>query len=110
MKNSLSKDLQVKVLKPLPKQLISFYGFIAVLIVLIPEWIADFTLNVSDLASEDTEIFNDLGWKQNPELLLAPMNFRELRELALTLKIHGYSNETKKSLTVRLLKHFQQKF
>ena len=39
-------------LHPLPRGLVELYGLIAVLVVLIPEWIADGTLNLDPSSAE----------------------------------------------------------
>ena len=40
-------------LHPLPRGLVELYGLIAVLVVLIPEWLAEGTLNIGSAATTD---------------------------------------------------------
>ena len=66
-------------LHPLPRGLVEVYGLIAVLVVLIPEWIADGTLNIGGGAGRNPLPMRGPAWKAVPELQLAAMSLAELR-------------------------------
>ncbi len=96
-------------LMQLPKSLITVYGIIAVLIVLIPERIAELSLNISPLDTKDSLRMGNVNWEEHPELLIAGLNLKELRLLAKQEGIWGYSNESQKTLARRLIKKLKQK-
>ena len=81
---------------------LNLYNILAILIVIIPEFIAEliFTIEVSQhknaLANEGD------AWENNIELKLSKMNILELRLTAKRLFIHGYSNENRESLIRRI--------
>ena len=83
---------------------ISLYGFLAVIFVLIPEWIAEFSLIIG------TDQFKSVLPRSknleniNPHLFIYSMNLKELRQTALKLRIHCYSNENKQSLSKRVIR------
>ena len=90
-------------LHPLPRGLVELYGLIAVLVVLIPEWIADGTLNLGDSRSRSNLPMASRAWRTLPELQLASMNLSALRELSRQLRLWGYAGENRDRLTARLL-------
>ncbi len=90
-------------LHPLPRGLVELYGLIAVLVVLIPEWIADGTLNLGDGRSRSNLPMASRAWRTLPELQLASMNLSALRELSRQLRLWGYAGENRERLTARLL-------
>ena len=61
-------------LHPLPSGLVELYGLIAVLVVLIPEWIADGTLSLGDNKRRSNLPIASRAWRTLPELQLASMN------------------------------------
>ncbi len=93
-----------RALKPIPKGLVRIYGLIAVIVVLIPEWLAEFAIGIDRFNSENQLPVKSNSWQTLPELRLASMDFRELRVLAMELNIHGYSSESKDILTTRITK------
>ncbi len=97
-----SRPKKNRVLKPLPRGLIGVYGFIAVLLVIVPEWIAEFALAINHLDQESKLPKNSARWQKQPELKFALMNMRDLRLLAMKLKIHGYTSDNTKVLSERL--------
>ena len=105
-----SKSKQTRRLKPLPKRIIKLYGLIAIIFVLIPEWIAESAIAINQVNSNNNLPKVSSLWATQPELLLATMNFRELRALAMQLKIHGYANENKAGLSRRLLKTLNRSY
>ena len=95
-------------LNPPSKALIKIYGILAILLVIIPEWLAEVTLGIENISHNSGLPKKDIVWKTNPELRISIMNIRELRELAMQLKIGGYSRETKDFLKVRILKEMKK--
>ena len=91
-------------LHPLPKGLVELYGLIAVLVVLIPEWLADGTLALNERPSRSAMPMTSRAWRTLPELQLASMSLWELRLLARDLRLWGYSSDPRDKLTNRLLK------
>jgi hypothetical protein len=88
----------------LPKGLVELYGLIAVLVVLIPEWLADGTLALNERPSRSAMPMTSRAWRTLPELQLASMTLIELRLLARDLRLWGYSSDPRNELTERLLK------
>ena len=80
------------------------YGLIAVLVVLIPEWLADGTLALNERPSRSAMPITSRAWRTLPELQLASMSLCELRLLARDLRLWGYSSDPRDTLTNRLLK------
>ena len=61
------------------------YGLIAVLVVLIPEWLADGTLALNERPNRSAMPMTSRAWRTLPELQLASMTLCELRLLARDL-------------------------
>ncbi|WP_269623156.1 hypothetical protein [Prochlorococcus marinus] len=96
-------------LKPPSKAIVRLYSLIAILLVLIPEWLAELTLLIKDSNNNlDIPKANEI-WETQADLKLSTMNIRQLRELAVSLKIHGYSGEDRNSLSRRLLNKLKSK-
>ena len=102
MTNKNEKTLRF--LQPSSKALVTLYGLIAVIIVIIPEWLAELTFSISKFDSEKQLPWNNDCWQTKPELRLAAMNIKELRALAMSMKIQGYSAEPKEMLSKRIEK------
>ena len=102
MTNKNEKTLRF--LQPSSKALVTLYGLIAVIIVIIPEWLAELTFSISKFDSEKKLPWNNDCWQTKPELRLAAMNIKELRALAMSMKIQGYSAEPKEVLSKRIEK------
>ncbi len=79
-------------------------ALIAVLVVLIPEWLADGTLALNERPSRSAMPMTSRAWRTLPELQLASMSLCELRLLARDLRLWGYSSDPRDTLTNRLLK------
>ena len=95
-------------LKPVPERMIRFYGIIAILIVVIPELIADWAISLNKTQfSNSIDKFNT-QWEKLPELRLSMMSIKELRRLALVLNIYGYASDNRETLTKRLSKKLNQ--
>ena len=103
-----SKKAKVNSLKPPSKALIKIYGFLAILLVIIPEWLAEVTLGIENRSNSSGLPQKNIVWKTNPELKISLMNIIELRELAMHLKLSGYARETKDSLKIRILKKMKK--
>tara|TARA_Y100001968_G_scaffold326872_1_gene370785 strand:+ start:205 stop:579 length:375 start_codon:yes stop_codon:yes gene_type:complete len=92
-----------------PNFLVNFYGIMAVLFVLIPEWIAEIglTLDNSGFKNELPKYkYNSLKDKY---LYISSLEIKELRYIASKLRIIGYSNENKRSIKKRILRVLKQK-
>ena len=96
-------------LHPLPRGLVELYGLIAVLVVLIPEWIADGTLNLGESSSRSNLPMASKAWRTLPELQLASMNLCSLRALARELRVWGCASENREQLTTRLLTRIKRR-
>ena len=97
-------------LHPLPKGVVELYGLLAVLFVLVPEWMATGVLQ----GWNDNREGSDLppaaaAWKRLPELRLATMNLAELRLLAKELGLWGYASLGRDRLTARLLRRLKRR-
>ena len=86
-----------KPLHPLPRGLVELYGLVAVLVVLVPEWMASGAL-LTLLARRGGAALPapTRAWRQLPELRLASMSLAELR-------LNGYGGQAREPLTARLL-------
>ena len=97
-------------LHPLPRGLVELYGLLAVLFVLVPEWMAGGALAGLRQGREGSELPVTAGaWRRVPELRLASMSLRELRQLARELGLAGYGGLNRDSLTRRLLRRIRAK-
>ena len=96
-------------LEEVPASLVRIYSFIAVILILIPEWIAEATIALKNTSSEEELPGYGEAWEICPDLKLAKMTFYELRFVAKKLNIQGYARETRNELSIRILKHLKQK-
>ena len=100
----------VKPLHPLPKGLVELYGLLAVLMVLVPEWLADGALaGLPNSDKRDMLPAASVAWRRVPELLLASMSLMELRQLAQALHQRGYSAMAREQLSAVLLKRLKRR-
>jgi hypothetical protein len=91
-------------LHPLPPGLVELYGLLAVLFVLVPEWMAGGALLGLRLGREDADLpLASAAWQKLPELRLATLSLAELRQLARQKGIRGYGRLDRQRLTRRLL-------
>ena len=91
-------------LHPLPKRLVELYGLMAVLYVLVPEWMAGGALAGLRQGREGSDLpMTASAWRRVPELRLASMPLAELRLLARQLRLCGYARLNRDQLTGRLL-------
>ena len=96
-------------LHPLPRGLVELYGLIAVLVVLIPEWLAEGTLNIGSAATTDPLPMSARAWRTLPELRLASMSLLDLRRVARQCRLFGYASQNRDRLTARLLKRARRR-
>ena len=94
---------------PLPRGLVELYGLIAVLVVLIPEWLADGTLNLGQAVSSESLPVRSRAWRSLPELRLAAMSLSELRLVARDMQLMFYAMDNRDALTRRLLRRFRRR-
>jgi hypothetical protein len=97
-------------LHPLPLGLVELYGFLAVLIVLVPEWMASGALFGFREGREGLELPSpSAAWRRLPELRLASLNLAELRQLAQRMRLRGYGSLSRSALSSRLLKRLRSR-
>ncbi|WP_186499211.1 hypothetical protein [Synechococcus sp. A15-24] len=96
-------------LHPLPRGLVELYGLIAVLMVLIPEWLADGTINIGQAGGPNTLPMRARAWRTLPELRLAAMNLKEMRQMASEMRLLQYGNQSRDQLTTRMLKRLRRR-
>lgn len=96
-------------LHPLPKGLVEFYGLLAVLFVLVPEWMADGALQGwPGQRRGDSMPVSASAWRRQPELRLAGLNLADLRLLACRLRLCGYAGLSRERLTARILNRLKR--
>ncbi|MFL0769439.1 MAG: hypothetical protein AB8E87_11055 [Prochlorococcus sp.] len=106
-----SKDpRQRRQLHPLPRGVVELYGLIAVLIVLIPEWLAEGTMSLNPDAAGNQLPMTARAWQSLPELRMASMSLAELRQLAREMRLWGYGGDCREALTARLLKKMRKRW
>ncbi|MEB3305093.1 MAG: hypothetical protein VKL58_02635 [Cyanobacteriota bacterium] len=92
-------------LHPLPRGLVELYSLLAVLFVLVPEWMAENALFGFREGREGSDLpVTTQAWQRLPELRLASLNLAGLRQLARQERIRGYAALGRDRLTQRLLK------
>ena len=102
MHRSTLSDKQRK-LNPPSRVSKTIYGILAILVILIPEKLAEWAIIIINLKSVKQLPKKAALWQKNPELRLAEMSLSQLRQLAMELTLAGYSSENKRGLTRRLL-------
>ncbi|MCP9809535.1 hypothetical protein KBY58_08840 [Cyanobium sp. HWJ4-Hawea] len=97
-------------LHPLPKGLVELYGLLAVLFVLVPEWMADGAM-LGWLRSRGQANLPPAAaaWRRLPELKLASMDFAQLRQLAKSCRLPGYASLSRDRLSARLLRRLKRR-
>ena len=99
----MNKDKRPQANTP-SKAITNLYALIAIVIVIIPELIADLGIKLTSNAFRTEIKETDDIWNELPELRLSRMSLVELRNLAKEMRFLGYARENRKSLTKRLLK------
>ena len=96
-------------LHPLPRGLVELYGLLAVLFVLVPEWMAGGALFGFQEVRQGSDLPLPTGaWNRLPELRLATLNLAELRQLARNERLRGYGGLGRDRLTARLLRRLRK--
>jgi len=96
-------------LHPLPRGLVELYGLLAVLFVLVPEWMAGGALFGFQEVRQGSDLPLPTGaWNRLPELRLATLNLAELRQLARSERLRGYGVLGRDRLTARLLRRLRK--
>lgn len=104
-----SRDLESRQLHPLPRGLVELYGLLAVLVVLVPEWLASGALQgLTGQRAGELLPPSSQAWQRLPELRLASMSLAELRLLAKSLRLWGYGRLRREQLSGRLLRRLQR--
>jgi hypothetical protein len=102
------QDRPQRQLHPLPRGLVELYGLLAVLFVLVPEWMAGGALFGFREARQGSELPAPSGaWKRLPELRLASLDLAGLRRLAHQQRLSGYGRLNRQQLTARLLRRLK---
>tara|TARA_Y100001970_G_scaffold267058_1_gene356499 strand:- start:444 stop:767 length:324 start_codon:yes stop_codon:yes gene_type:complete len=97
------KDIERK-LPIVSKRQIRFYGILAILIIIIPEYIASIVLNIySKINDKDNYFFIDFNVDESYNKLLL-MSIYELRKESKKLNIIGYSSDNKDVLISNLIR------
>jgi hypothetical protein len=97
--------LETRRLHPLPRGLVELYGLLAVLFVLVPEWMAGGALFSFREVRRGSDLpVPTLAWQRVPELRLASLTMAGLRLLAQRERIRAYGSMGRERLTQRLLK------
>jgi hypothetical protein len=97
-------------LHPLPRGLVELYGLLAVLVVLVPEWMAGGALEGLGRRRRGQPLPpSGSAWQRLPELRLASQELAELRQLARQLGLPGYAGLNRDHLTARLLRRLRRR-
>ena len=91
-----------KLERNLERARINLYNILAILIVIIPEYLAELIYTIESSQHKGLIPSEGDAWKNETELKLSKMNIYELRLMAKSLCIHGYSNENRTSLIERI--------
>ena len=84
------------------KARINIYSILAIIIVLIPEYIAEMIYAIEVSQHKSILINEGEEWKNNTELKLSKMNIFELRITAKKLRLNGYSCDNRNTLIRRI--------
>ena len=98
--NQNSKDIG---LNSPSKITITLYSILAILLVVIPESMAELLLTIKNKGNNGGLKASNDSWEKIPELKLSRMSIKELREMAKNLNIKEYARDNRKILSKRLL-------
>ena len=87
----------------------TFYGILAVIIVLIPEWLAEISFNLNNPINVNTIPSNGPIWDSELKLKLNLLSIYELRVLAEENNLFGYAGDNKRILIKRLIKELRKR-
>ncbi|ABX08617.1 Hypothetical protein P9211_06861 [Prochlorococcus marinus str. MIT 9211] len=96
-------------LDPVPIGLVRIYAIIAVLLIVIPEWLAELIIALRNSTNTNKLTTSSHRWETIPELKVSTMHLSELRLLAMKLNIQGYSSDAKNDLSKRVLRRLNRK-
>jgi hypothetical protein len=89
---------------------VELYGLIAVLMVLIPEWMASGTLKGFRDHRRGADLPVPSGaWERIPELRLAAMTLADLRLQARAMRVWGYAGLDRDALQARMLRRLRRR-
>ena len=91
-------------IKPVSKRLMRLYAFLAIIIVIIPEFLAETTISLFNINGIKNIKSSSPDWQRDPELRLSRLTFQELRILAQSLGVREYTRDTKHILYKKLLR------
>ena len=95
--------------KDIERAKINLYNILAILIVIIPEYIAELIYSIESSQHNDILPREGDAWTKETELKLSKMNIYELRLMAKDLCIQGYSNENRNSLITRINRKYRKR-
>lgn len=97
-------------LHPLPRGLVELYGLLAVLFVLMPEWLAGSALGGFREQRRGAELpVPSMAWQRLPELRLATLSLAQLRQLAGQMRLANYGGLDRETLSGRLLRRLRRR-
>ena len=91
------------------KFLSNLYGLLAVIFVLIPEWIAEYGIDLGYDNFKNILPKTKNSLNRNPYIFLNGLKIKELRYLASKMFIHGYSSDCRKSLIKRIHRRIKKR-
>ena len=96
-------------LHPLPRGPVELYGLLAVLFVLVPEWMAGGALlGLPGGTAGDPLPVRASAWRRVPELRLASLSLAQLRHTARRLRLWGYAGARSDQLSARVLRRLKR--
>ena len=107
MKNK--KPIKKNIFLPNKKDfMITIYGLMAVIFVLIPEWIAEYGISLDNDQFKNTLPSKSIFDFNNPNIYISGLGLKELRQVAAKLNLWGYSSDDKNLLSKRILKQLRK--
>ncbi len=85
------------------------YGLLAVLFVLVPEWMAGGAMRSIPGVNQGNPLpVTASAWRRLPELRLAALSLAQLRQLARRLRLWGYASLSRERLTIQILRRLKR--
>ena len=109
MKKDAQSNTDIRLDTP-SKITINIYRILAILLIIIPESLAELMLSIRNKAYSSGLEENNDSWEIIPELKLSTMSLKDLREMARSLKLQGYASENRANLSKRLLKKLSKNY
>ncbi len=91
------------------KLLINLYTIIAIILILIPEKIAESILILDNINRKNKLSKLAPLWRKRADLRFSTFSMKELRLTARELNLFGYSTDTRSKLTNRIIKTLSKK-